>query len=72
MTSGAAAPDASPIERIGVLSADLEGKIAGCDRSVLKIFACTPTEVLGEPWQLFFQVTTVPASVNCMRACSPQ
>jgi transcriptional regulator with PAS, ATPase and Fis domain len=45
--SGAAAPNASPVEGIVVLSADLEGNITGCNQSALKIFGNVPTEILG-------------------------
>jgi PAS domain S-box-containing protein len=40
-----AAVDAS--SGIAVLSADLDGKITGCNEATLRIFSCTPTEVLG-------------------------
>ena len=46
-TPDAAAVDACPIRGIAVLSADLEGKIIGCNGNALKIFGCTPAEVLG-------------------------
>jgi PAS domain S-box-containing protein len=46
-TLGVAGLDASPVEGIAVLSADLEGNITGCNRSALKLFGCAPGEVLG-------------------------
>jgi PAS domain S-box-containing protein len=44
---GAAAPDASLVEGVAVLSADLEGNITGYNRAALKVFGYDPAEVLG-------------------------
>jgi PAS domain S-box-containing protein len=41
-------PDVGPLSGIAVLSADLKGKITGCNEAALKIFSCTITEVLGQ------------------------
>jgi PAS domain S-box-containing protein len=46
-TSGAAAREAGAARELAVLSADLKGNITGCDESTLKIFGCTPADVLG-------------------------
>jgi PAS domain S-box-containing protein len=42
-----ATPDAGASKEIAVFSADLEGRITGCNEVALKIFGCTPAEVLG-------------------------
>jgi PAS domain S-box-containing protein len=52
-TSSAAAHDASPVEGIAVLSADLEGNVTGCNGAALKIFGCTPAEILGRTMAAF-------------------
>jgi PAS domain S-box-containing protein len=49
----AAAFDASTATKIAVLSADLEGKITGCNEAVLMIFGCSPVEVLGRTLAAF-------------------
>jgi PAS domain S-box-containing protein len=40
--------DARAVSGIAVLSADLKGKITGCNDAALKIFGCTAAEVLGK------------------------
>jgi PAS domain S-box-containing protein len=50
---GAAALDASPVGGIAVLSADLEGNVTGCNQAAVKIFGCTPAEVLGQTLATF-------------------
>jgi PAS domain S-box-containing protein len=52
-TLGAAALSAGAAREIAVLSADLEGKITGCNEAALKIFGCTPAEVLGHTLAAF-------------------
>ncbi|MGC2173694.1 MAG: sigma 54-interacting transcriptional regulator, partial [Candidatus Sulfotelmatobacter sp.] len=47
LTSSAAAPDAGAADGIAVFSADLEGNLTGCNDAALKIFGCTPADVLG-------------------------
>jgi transcriptional regulator with PAS, ATPase and Fis domain len=42
------AVDAGSVSGIAVLSADLKGKITGCNEAVLKVFSCTAAEVLGQ------------------------
>jgi transcriptional regulator with PAS, ATPase and Fis domain len=41
-------PDVGSVSGIAVLSADLKGKITGCNEAVLKVFSCTAAEVLGQ------------------------
>jgi PAS domain S-box-containing protein len=41
------------VRGIAVLSADLEGKITGCNEAALKVFDCTPAEVLGRTLATF-------------------
>ncbi len=41
-------PDPGTVGGIAVLSADLKGKITGCNESALKLFGCTAAEVLGQ------------------------
>ena len=52
-TVGAAVLDASPVGGIAVLSADLEGNVTGCNQAAVKIFGCTPAEVLGQTLAAF-------------------
>jgi transcriptional regulator with PAS, ATPase and Fis domain len=40
--------DSGAVGGIAVLSADLKGKITGCNEAVLKVFSCTAAEVLGQ------------------------
>ncbi len=40
--------DAGAVGGIVVLSADLKGKITGCNEAALKLFSCTAAEVLGQ------------------------
>ncbi|MGA9544710.1 MAG: sigma 54-interacting transcriptional regulator [Candidatus Sulfotelmatobacter sp.] len=40
--------DAGADGGIAVLSADLEGKITGCDEAALKVFGCSAEEILGQ------------------------
>jgi PAS domain S-box-containing protein len=51
-TLGATALDAG-VREIAVLSTDLEGNISGCNDAALKIFGCTPAEVLGRTLAAF-------------------
>ncbi len=41
------ARDLESLVGVAVVSADLEGNIAACDESTLKLFECTPADVLG-------------------------
>ncbi len=40
--------DAGAVGGIAVLSADLKGKITGCNEAALKVLGCTAAEVLGQ------------------------
>ena len=40
--------DAGTVGGIAVLSADLKGKITGCNEAALKLFRCTAAEILGQ------------------------
>jgi PAS domain S-box-containing protein len=51
--SRAAAPDVGAVVGIAVLSADLDGKITGCNEAALQVFGCAPAEVLGRTLTAF-------------------
>jgi PAS domain S-box-containing protein len=43
-----AALDVGAVGGVAMVTADLEGKITTCDKATLKIFGCTPPEILGQ------------------------
>jgi PAS domain S-box-containing protein len=48
--------DAGAVGGIAVLSANLKGKITGCDEAALKVFGCTAAEVLGKTLAVLISV----------------
>jgi PAS domain S-box-containing protein len=57
----AAAPEAGATMGIAVFSADLDGKITGCNEAALKTFGCAPAEVLGRTLPAFMSGEDGPA-----------
>jgi PAS domain S-box-containing protein len=51
--AGRSAIDAGTVGEIAVLSTDLEGNVIGCNEAALKIFGCTPAEILGRTLAAF-------------------
>jgi two-component system response regulator AtoC len=52
-TSGAIAPDASVVDGIAVVYADIAGNISGCNEVAGKMFGCIPAEVPGQTLAAF-------------------
>jgi len=56
----AAAPNAGAVVGIAVLSADLDGKITGCNEAALQVFGSAPAEVLGRTLAAFISGKDAP------------